>query len=1199
MVDPATIALAQEIREELAQDKLTPQQAKLYSQRIRRDMGRDGLASFSLSDQQTRLDEALLLIEAAWLERADERNTAWQKSLKRAGELLEWLSQPSLRPQQVPVHLLSAAAYQLAGFPALALGQLRRTPIDEPFSQLLTSFIRADFPAALAAIHRFWAGRRKADRQDRSHEDDGALDLGEISIRHVIMCLGTICAYMRSGDDVLVSRAIKKLEHLAVSYIHSRDPYSYLLARLTAGVAQRFVETSLWPHIKKMSVDSEAQVRGALVQFARSAFINRRALVWPAQAEGIDRLAGTDSFVLCTPTGSGKTTIATLAAVQGLFATPRNPFSSANLVLYLVPSRALAAEVEARLAEDLRGVTAQRVVVTGLYGGIDWGPTDAWIAVDQPAVVICTFEKADALLRYLGVLFLDRVRTVVIDEAHMVDQDPRRSGDLATGSSRALRLEQLSARLLRARDEKGFRLIALSAVAATAAPAMASWLGSDDEPQPIVSAHRSTRQMMGRLEVSTRGRFDIRYDLMDGHSLTFEDERTDDRPYVPQPFPPVPGGLNQEAGPEVRMRAATLWAALHLAAERPDGSRPTVLISITQNITTFAKSCADLMDEWQGESLPNYWNAQDSDPFWQRCLAAAADYFTKKSFEYRLLVRGIAVHHGQMPALLARRLKVAIDRGQVRVIIATSTLSEGVNIPVNTILLPSVFRGAEVLPAAEFANLIGRAGRPGVATEGSALVVLPEREYERRRGRLQPVWNRQWNGYNELTAKLENAADMAAAGGATSDQQKAHSALAMLLSALRDAWETISDSDDDDDFVAWLETASIGETETEDEKTAQYLDSLDAMLLACVQEVETLTAHDVPPAEMEGELIRIWRHTYAYAATDEEDRLAKFWLARGSAIRTIYPDANHRRRLYRTSLGPRSGNILLEKVNTIRSALVAGADYAVRPIEEQLMFVIDILDLLSTVPAFAIGQTLGGRRDFGDWQKLLRWWLAHTTLSRQPAANELANWYKFVSENFIFKGSWGLGSVVGVLLDQVADGEPIDALKIEDWPESGLPWIAFWLKELMNWGTLDPVAAFLLARGDALDRQSAESDAGSYYEEQADDADPNSILDPRLIREWVETRRATPAPADRRILPVMNAELARPAKHYLSQQLSVFPIEDEEQLAWIDPAGHLVASSARPTEWNEALANDFTFDLSVASGEIRAEPYLPYRLGTN
>src|SRR3546814_11417655 len=100
--------------------------------------------------------------------------------------------------------------------------------------------------------------------------------------------------------------------------------------------------------------------------------------------------------------------------------------TAGNLVLYLVPSRALAAEVEGRLAEDLRGIAAEPIVVTGLYGGVDWGPTDAWIQTDQPTVVICTFEKADALLRYLGVLFLSRVRTVIIDEAHMVEQEEAR-----------------------------------------------------------------------------------------------------------------------------------------------------------------------------------------------------------------------------------------------------------------------------------------------------------------------------------------------------------------------------------------------------------------------------------------------------------------------------------------------------------------------------------------------------------------------------------------------------------------------------------------------------------------------------------------------------------------------------------------------------------------------------------------------------
>jgi superfamily II RNA helicase len=122
------------------------------------------------------------------------------------------------------------------------------------------------------------------------------------------------------------------------------------------------------------------------------------------------------------------------------------------------------------------------------------------------------------------------------------------------------------------------------------------------------------------------------------------------------------------------MRSPTLWAALNLAGERSDGLRPAVLVSITQQIGGFAKTCADLMDQWQSEQLPAYSAIDENDEAWTRCLASAADYFTDRSVEYRLLKRGIAVHHGQLPPLLARRLKVVIDRGLVRVIIATSTL---------------------------------------------------------------------------------------------------------------------------------------------------------------------------------------------------------------------------------------------------------------------------------------------------------------------------------------------------------------------------------------------------------------------------------------------------------------------------------------------------------------------------------------------
>lgn len=1166
-----------------ATSALTPRQAKLYSQRLRLEMGQQGLATFAPGDVYSYLGEAVLLLDFALLEAAATEGDNWKKGVRRAAEILEWLSQPGLKPQGVPVHLLSAAAYQLAGYPAMALGEMQRVPDDEAFSKILTTFLRGHFPSTLSAIQEFWQAEIAFERPDLNN-------ISALVVTHVIMALGTVIEYFRTGERGLLDRALEKLDRLAETFVHSRDYYSYLLARLTAATCRKYTDTSLWPQIAALQSASTENAQAALVQFGHSSFVNRRSLVWPAQAAGIARLREGNSFVLCTPTGSGKTTVATMGIVQALFENiPVAPGlendDSGNLVLYLVPSRALAAEVEARLAQDLEGIAAEQMIVTGLYGGVDWGPTDAWIDRERPTVVVCTFEKADALIRYLGILFLHRVRLVVVDEAHMVEQT-RALVDSST--SRPLRLEQLGSRLLRARDSYDFRIIALSAVAARAAPAIARWITSDENEEPTTSDYRSTRQMLGHLEVSQAGHFTIRYDLMDGRPLRFEDERPQDTPYARRPFPSVPGGI-REGGPEVAMRAPTLWAALQMAAERPDGTRPTVLISLTQSVEAFSRTAADLMDEWDDVELPPYQALQPEDERWIRCLAAAADYFSVDSVEYRLLQRGIAVHHGKMPGLMARRLKVLIDGGLIRVIIATSTLSEGVNIPVNYLLIPSVFRANTPFTLQEFTNLIGRAGRPGVATEGHALVVLPQRTTTRRHGRNITTPSRQWDGYLDLIQQIEQTV-AAAQQGAPEDA--ASSPLGQLLFAIEQAWLQIVPNGTQAQFDAWLEQTAVGGAG--ELSTAEvHLDALDGFLIATLQEVEELTNHELTNQEIEDELQRVWRHTYAFAAAISEERLRNIWLRRGRAIKTVYPDATQRRRIYKTSLSPSSASNLINQVDALRNKLIEGSDYVDLTTDEKLEFIGEVLELLSAIPVFRVGTDLGRRRNFTDWQRLLRWWLANQTLENSPLPNEITNWYEFVSQNFVYRATWGLGSLLGLLLD-IGDGQqPVRPLEISDWPRSGLPWIAFWLKELLTWGTLDPVAAFLLARGNALDRPSAEVDAQNYYAGLPDNINENDKLNPRAIRDWVNQRFPGATATVRTQGYEVPVDLARPAETYSRPQMKVWPILSEHRIAWVDPAGYTLANSTRPDSWTDS-PNDFLFRVDIPSRRVIGELYQPH-----
>ncbi len=183
------------------------------------------------------------------------------------------------------------------------------------------------------------------------------------------------------------------------------------------------------------------------------------------------------------------------------------------------------------------------------------------------------------------------------------------------------------------------------------------------------------------------------------------------------------------------------------------------------------------------------------------------------------------------------------------------------------------------------------------------------------------------------------------------------------------------------------------------------------------------------------------------------------------------------------------------------SILQTGAPYGAWSTEERLQFLVDVISLLDGVPSFRMSRVLGRRKNFSDWRSLLRWWVCKQTLATQPTPKEITAWFDYVSKNFAYRSAWGLAGVIAVILNGDHDA-PIEPLNIDDWPKAGLPWIAFWLKELFTWGTLEPVAAFLLARGDARTRPEAERNARAYYASRVPGIGANELLDPRLIREW-------------------------------------------------------------------------------------------------
>lgn len=94
-----------------------------------------------------------------------------------------------------------------------------------------------------------------------------------------------------------------------------------------------------------------------------------------------------------------------------------------------------------------------------------------------------------------------------------------------------------------------------------------------------------------------------------------------------------------------------------------------------------------------------------------------------------LLGRGIAVHHGGMLPIVKEVVEILFAKSLVKVLFATETFAMGLNLPTRTVVF-SGFRKhdgrafRDLLPG-EYTQMAGRAGRRGLDTVGTVIIVAP------------------------------------------------------------------------------------------------------------------------------------------------------------------------------------------------------------------------------------------------------------------------------------------------------------------------------------------------------------------------------------------------------------------------------------------------------------------------------------------
>ncbi|HSB70508.1 MAG TPA: DEAD/DEAH box helicase [Candidatus Methylomirabilis sp.] len=128
------------------------------------------------------------------------------------------------------------------------------------------------------------------------------------------------------------------------------------------------------------------------------------------------------------------------------------------------------------------------------------------------------------------------------------------------------------------------------------------------------------------------------------------------------------------------------------------------------------------------------------------------------------LIRGAGMHHAGILPALKRLTELLFERGLVKVVFATETMSLGIHMPAKSVVVQGVRKRSDVgfrrLTLNELTQMAGRAGRRGIDPEGKCVIALdsPEAEDEVRQllaGAPEPIQSRFRVGYSSAALLVD------------------------------------------------------------------------------------------------------------------------------------------------------------------------------------------------------------------------------------------------------------------------------------------------------------------------------------------------------------------------------------------------------------------------------------------------------------
>jgi len=499
--------------------------------------------------------------------------------------------------------------------------------------------------------------------------------VGYYNLAQIITITGQ---YLKTGSESMsrISDRLDRYKDQALeAFEASGSVFMRHLAELMWAGCWKLAVNSIWTHVNVLGETPR--------NFAK--MLSDRGIIelWPSQQDAL-RKNLLDPYrraiLVEMPTSAGKTLLAKFSIIQTKALNPNGK------IMYIVPTRALVNQVTADLRLDFANFNP-KFVVEQAVPAFELNPTEERLLSGTTDILVTTPEKLDLLIRKDHPATKD-IALVIADEAHNISD-----------RSRGARLELLLGTLKR--ERAGARFLLLSPFLPND-DELVSWLGDDQYLPPIGVDWKPSRTVVSVLKLDgskNKRAFFLEtvpaskaLDISPGKKIRIADQNV------------VPGKPSLER--------------YTIAGAKVFKERGAVLVLCRGRGTAIkrAKQIASTMEKIN----------ENNELVKSVCKFLAVEHGPNTPL-IDLLYSGVAYHHSGLSQEARLLIEGLIKKDLIKVVCGTTTLAQGVNFPISTVIIESLVKGSgNRLTYSDFWNVAGRAGRALFDTTGIIAFPAPK-----------------------------------------------------------------------------------------------------------------------------------------------------------------------------------------------------------------------------------------------------------------------------------------------------------------------------------------------------------------------------------------------------------------------------------------------------------------------------------------